>query len=104
MKLSLKILVCMMIVSIAPSVSFADGKYALVIGNSAYKEGRLKNPVNDARLMAKTLKELNFEILGGDAKVNLGREEMSMLLIEFGHGQIYGRKPAKSTIPAPNRP
>ena len=26
-----------------------------------------------------------------------------IIVIEFGHGQIYGRKPAKSTIPAPNR-
>ena len=41
----------------------AEGKYAVVIGNSAYVVAdKLKNPVNDARLMADTLDELNFDV------------------------------------------
>jgi tetratricopeptide (TPR) repeat protein len=38
-------------------------KLALVIGNSEYIEGKLKNPVNDALLMKKTLESLDFEVL-----------------------------------------
>jgi uncharacterized caspase-like protein len=42
----------------------ADKRVALVIGNSAY-EGEvdaLKNPVNDAVEIRKTLKELGFDV------------------------------------------
>ena len=35
-------------------------KHALIIGNAAYSKGPLKNPVNDARLMERTLKQLGF--------------------------------------------
>jgi len=39
-------------------------KLALVIGNSAYQYGgKLKNPVNDANLMASTLGNLGFEVI-----------------------------------------
>lgn len=40
-----------------------EKRLALVIGNANYDEGALKNPVNDALLMAKTLKELNFDVI-----------------------------------------
>jgi tetratricopeptide (TPR) repeat protein len=44
--------------------SFSQEKrLALVIGNSNYEKGPLKNPVNDALLMAKNLKALNFDII-----------------------------------------
>lgn len=35
---------------------------ALVIGNAAYEEGRLRNPVNDATAMDAALRELGFEV------------------------------------------
>jgi hypothetical protein len=38
-------------------------RVALVIGNGAYKEGPLKNPANDARDIAATLKRLGFEVI-----------------------------------------
>lgn len=38
-------------------------RVALVIGNGAYKQGPLKNPVNDARDMAATLRQLGFEVI-----------------------------------------
>jgi uncharacterized caspase-like protein len=42
----------------------AAGRYALVIGNSAYTGGApLKNPKNDAELIAKTLTEIGFEVI-----------------------------------------
>lgn len=49
-------------------------KVALVIGNSNYSDlGKLKNPVNDVDLVAKTLRDLKFIVF--DYK-NLAREKM----------------------------
>jgi len=47
-----------------PHLSLSQGKrLALVIGNAAYTHNyTLKNPVNDARLMARTLQKLHFEV------------------------------------------
>lgn len=38
-------------------------RYALVIGNSNYKESPLRNPTNDAKIMADELSRLNFEVM-----------------------------------------
>ena len=40
-----------------------EKRLALVVGNSNYEKGALKNPVNDARLMAKTLDSLEFDVI-----------------------------------------
>ena len=40
-----------------------ERKVALVIGNSAYRVGVLKNPVNDAQAVAASLRALGFEVL-----------------------------------------
>lgn len=40
-----------------------EKRLALVIGNANYDKGALNNPVNDALLMAKTLEELNFDVI-----------------------------------------
>jgi len=40
-----------------------DRKAALVIGNSAYKVGTLKNPVNDAQAVAGSLRNLGFDVV-----------------------------------------
>lgn len=40
-----------------------DKRVALVIGNSAYQNGPLKNPVNDAADMAAKLRQLGFEVI-----------------------------------------
>jgi formylglycine-generating enzyme required for sulfatase activity len=45
------------------AVAQQQKKVALVIGNSAYKESPLENPVNDARLMAETLQKLGFQVI-----------------------------------------
>jgi uncharacterized caspase-like protein len=39
-----------------------EARNALVIGNSAYVQGPLRNPVNDARAMAKALGEAGFRV------------------------------------------
>ena len=41
----------------------AEQRIALVIGNSAYADSPLANPANDARLMAKTLRGLGFDVI-----------------------------------------
>jgi len=47
-------------------------RVALVIGNADYKDAPLRNPVNDARDIADTLKQIGFEIIH---KENAGRKE-----------------------------
>lgn len=39
-----------------------EQRIALVIGNSAYSSGPLKNPINDAADMAAMLKKLGFSV------------------------------------------
>lgn len=57
-----------------------EKRVALVIGNSAYKESPLKNPVNDARLMAGKLRELGFDVV---ARENATREQMGSAIGAF---------------------
>ncbi|CAK0748265.1 formylglycine-generating enzyme [Azospirillaceae bacterium] len=59
----------------------AEKRVALVIGNSAYRESPLANPVNDARAMAEALKELGFEVL---LHVDVVKSEMEQAIGAFG--------------------
>src|SRR3990172_3250211 len=56
-------------------------KTALVIGNSTYLASHLKNPANDAKAMAKALRELGFTV---DERINLGMNEMKQAVESFG--------------------
>ena len=56
-------------------------RYALVIGNSTYAMGPLRNPVNDANAIGVELKKLGFEV---SIYFNLGQEEMKIRIREFG--------------------
>jgi len=59
-----------------------DGRrMALVIGNGAYSEFGLKNPVNDARDMAKVLGELGFKVTRLE---NADRRAMQSAISDFG--------------------
>ena len=59
-----------------------EKRLALVIGNANYDKGELKNPVNDARLIASTLDSLDFDVI---LKENLiTRREMLLAIDEFG--------------------
>ncbi len=57
-----------------------EKRIALVIGNSAYQGSPLKNPSNDARAMAATLRKLGFEVV---ARENLATRQISTTLREF---------------------
>lgn len=58
-----------------------EARVALVIGNGAYEFSPLKNPVNDARAMAKTLGILGFTVI---LKENINQVEMKRAVREFG--------------------
>ncbi len=58
-----------------------ERRVALLIGNSAYKEAPLKNPVNDARDMAAALRRLGFEVM---EITNANQKSMNLAIAHFG--------------------
>jgi uncharacterized caspase-like protein len=62
-------------------IAAPEQRTALVIGNSAYSSGPLKNPVNDAADMAAMLKKLGFSVT---LKQNIKQQEMDESIREFG--------------------
>jgi uncharacterized caspase-like protein len=67
-------------VAAAPGVS-GGKRLALVMGNGSYREAPLKNPVNDARALAASLRGLGFDVMIGE---NLGQRDMTRLVARFG--------------------
>jgi Caspase domain len=67
--------------SVGAQAAREEPRIALLIGNSAYPEAPLRNPVNDVRAMAQTLRELGFTVL---AHENATKRTMEMAIIEFG--------------------
>ena len=60
---SLVVAVLVLVVFATPAVVLADGRVALVVGNSTYAHiGRLPNPDNDAADMSAALRRLGFEV------------------------------------------
>jgi hypothetical protein len=57
-----------------------EQRLALVIGNSAYKSSPLKNPVNDARDMANSLRSYGFTVI---ERTNLTTRQVGQTLREF---------------------
>lgn len=75
--------------ALAPCVSgAADTKkrVALIIGNSRYESavGPLKNTVNDAKVMARTLRSIGFMVI---EKHNVTRDELMAAMLKF-RGQL----------------
>ena len=78
---SLVVAVLAFVVFAAPSVVLADGRVALVVGNSTYAHiGRLPNPDNDARDMSAALRRLGFEVT---TELNADRVELTAALRAF---------------------
>lgn len=65
----------------------SEKRVALVIGNSAYPTSPLRNPVNDGRVMAQTLRDLGFEVLFHE---NVGYKDLRRAIIEFGDRLLGG--------------
>ena len=57
-----------------------EPRVALVIGNSAYEDAPLANPVNDARLMAETLRGLGFDVI---ERTDANQKEMKLAIFEL---------------------
>jgi uncharacterized caspase-like protein len=74
--------------TIAPAA--AENRVALVVGNANYRSiPSLTNPAADAMLMANTLKNLGFEIVGDEAQINLDKTALDRLVRKFGN-QLQG--------------
>lgn len=58
-----------------------EKRVALVIGNSAYKDAPLKNPVNDAKDMATALRRLGFDVI---EKTNISQKDINRAIAQFG--------------------
>ncbi len=58
-----KLYVLLIFVIINFNLIFSENRVALVIGNGSYSISPLKNPVGDAKDMAKSLENLNFEVI-----------------------------------------
>ena len=67
------------------AVPIEGKRVALVIGIGGYRNvDRLANPASDARLIARTLRELGFIVIGGDALVDLDRKQLFEAVGNFG--------------------
>lgn len=64
-----------------PSEPTSEGRVALVIGNSAYTDAPLKNPVNDSRDVSEALSRCGFKVTKLE---NANRTEMFSALRNFG--------------------
>lgn len=84
LNLGMKNILATLLFFISVSLFSQDEKrLALVIGNSNYDKGELKNPVNDARLIASTLDSLDFDVI---LKENLStKRDMTAAIREFGN-------------------
>ena len=88
---SLAILIIVLLATVAHAqrgISVNDGtttasnrRIALVIGNGDYDTSPLRNPVNDARLVARTLEKLGFDVIKGE---NLNQNQMKRAMDKFG--------------------
>jgi len=66
---------------VKPKPVMTAQKVALVIGNSTYPAGPLKNPVNDAKAISQSLQELGFEVIHHE---NLSLNDMKRVVRAFG--------------------
>jgi hypothetical protein len=65
----------------APPASAQESRVALVIGNGAYRDSPLKNPVNDARAMSRALRACGFQVI---VLENASYQKMREGLRDFG--------------------
>ncbi len=83
------VLLCVLAVwFVAPAAAQSTGderRIALVVGNFGYEHvPRLANPGNDATLIATTLHQLGFTLVGGGAQDNVDKAHFDKLVQDFG--------------------
>ena len=69
------------------NVAQGEKRIALVIGNAAYPEAPLRNPVNDARAMAQALRGRGFEVI---LRENATKSQMEIATADFGEKLTEG--------------
>jgi hypothetical protein len=75
----------MLMVFLLSVPALAAERVALVVGNSSYEHvPALDNPINDAKLMAETLRGLGFTLVGDAAQLNLDKAAFDKAVQEFG--------------------
>jgi Caspase domain len=80
----------MLLVSVPLVSTAAEKRIALVVGNSAYRAvPPLDNPKNDAVLIARTLKDLGFTLIGDGAQLDLDKAALDRAVQTFGR-QLQG--------------
>jgi uncharacterized caspase-like protein len=65
----------------------SQSRIALVIGNATYAASPLKNPVNDARDMARTLRSVGFDVVEA---TNATKAQMENAVVTFGRKLTAG--------------
>ena len=68
---------------LASGLAYGQSKrgLVLVIGNSAYAEGALKNPINDANDISAKFRSLGFDVID---RINASQEQMAKAINDFG--------------------
>ena len=64
------------------AVYSAQNRIALVVGNGAYRDAPLRNPVNDARLMRNLLRKAGFSVTIVE---NARRKKLISAIRSFGN-------------------
>ena len=88
-----RIILAAAVLAVGAGSASAQARIALVIGNSAYEEGSLANPVNDAQLIASALRQQGFEVI---ERLDVDQRRMMRALKDFGdrleaaHGDAIG--------------
>ncbi|MCB1647413.1 MAG: caspase family protein, partial [Pseudomonadales bacterium] len=101
---SLQHVIAVLLFLLSPGLTMAGERVALVIGNAAYRDLPLANPVNDASAMSDRLQELGFEVVtltdasltemqqGLGRFLNLVQPGSTAMVFYAGHGiQANGR-------------
>lgn len=78
---TLLVIIILIIFCSSPLLAATEQRTALIIGNSAYETGPLRNPVNDAADMAQALRDLGFDVV---LKKNVHHQEMEESIEDFG--------------------
>jgi hypothetical protein len=75
------LITALLIIFISSAYGATERRTALVIGNSSYTTGSLRNPVNDADDIASTLKRLGFDVI---LKKNAVQQDMEDAIRDLG--------------------
>src|SRR5205085_4919455 len=77
-----RLILALVLVTLAIDSASADRRVAFVVGNGAYKNvAQLPNPPIDSKAMAGVLRNVGFDVVEG---TNLTRDKMTEKLLDFG--------------------